>query len=1397
MGQSATKTEISVRTFPARFCFPRLSLLLAFCVLRICLNTQAATADGVLPTGKDGKPLNFDFEQGTLKDWTATGDAFQKQPIRGDTVSARRSDMQSAHQGDYWIGTYEIAGDKPQGTLTSVPFKVTQPYASFRLAGGSHANTRVELVRADNQEVFFKCSGYDGENLRPVVVDLKAQQGKEIFIRLVDQESGGWGHINFDDFRFYAERPKFPNELDFSKEATEVPPMDTLKFAGLPPEQAAKEMTLPPGFKATLFAGEPDVKQPIAFAIDDRGRLWVAEAYTYPIRAPEGQGKDRILVFEDTNGDGKFDKRTVFMEGLNLVSGLQVGFGGVWVGAAPNLLFIPVADGDEPKPAGPPQIVLDGWAYQDTHETLNTFTWGPDGWLYGCHGVFTHSNVGKPGAPNSERTRINAGVWRYHPTKKIFELFAEGTSNPWGIDFDEHGQCFIEACVIPHLFHMVQGGRFTRQAGSHFNPYVYDDIKTIADHVHWSGNKGPHAGNARSAAAGGGHAHAGLLIYQENSWPDEFRGKIFMNNIHGACINMDIPERAGSGFVGHHAPNFINFNDKWSQIINLEAGPDGSVYMIDWYDKNECHSTDPNQHDRSNGRIFKISYGESKPHPVDLQKLSDQELVDLTMSKSEWSSRHARRILQERAQKSRNPTLDQSFAEKIITETDPLLKLRGMWALHACSGLASTGQGQNGLVDKLLRDGNEYVRAWTIQLICENKSVDPEVLKQFERLAIEDKSPVVRLYLASALQRIPVDARWEIVKGLASHAEDSQDHNLPLMVWYGAEPLAARDPNRALALASGAETFAPCLLNFTVRRVAALNTADAYSAIVKALLPVANKDDKREFEILGGLQSTLKGQRTAPKPEAWEEVEKAYDASRNPDLRAQIQALSLTFGSPAALAALKKTMLDKTADAGARRQACESLLNSKARSLAPALQEVLADPVLQGSALRGLAAYDDPKTPSAILAVYTSLNDAHKRDALNTLAGRIAYAKPLIEAVSSGTVSKKDLTADLVRQLRNLKDSGLNEQIVKVWGVMRDSAADKQQEIEKYKKIFHAGGSQPGDASRGRAVFARICQQCHTLFDTGGKVGPDLTGSNRGDLDYILQNIVDPNAVIPNDYRAWNLETTDGRSIQAILKQQDDKAVTVVTANETLVLPRKEIQSMTESQLSMMPEGLLQQMTDQEVRDLLYYLRGPAQAPLPADAQNVATFFNGKDLTGWEGDKSLWSVTNGEIVGRTATGLKHNEFLKSQMVLEDFRLVLKIKLVPNKENSGIQFHSERFGDFEMKGPQADVGAGWWGKLYEENGRALLSTKPGDGCVKTDDWNIYEVLAVGSKVRTALNGQVCVDIDDPKISRKGIIGLQMHAGGPMEVRFKDLQLELNPKFELLTGTDAKTHANAKN
>lgn len=546
-----------------------------------------------------------------------------------------------------------------------------------------------------------------------------------------------------------------------------------------------------------------------------------------------------------------------------------------------------------------------------------------------------------------------------------------------------------------------------------------------------------------------------------------------------------------------------------------------------------------------------------------------------------------------------------------------------------------------------------------------------------------------------------------------------------------------------------------------------------------------SSDPQLQIDVLRGMSDALKAKREAPMPPGWMEVERRLGSSGNEQLRLLVQSLGLTFGSPTALQQIRAVVQNSSAAADTRRTALDSLMNSRDPRLPQLLLGLLPDPVLRGQAIRGLARFEVPGAAEAILKVYPSLNATEKRDALNTLASRANYAAPLLAATAQGVVPARDLTADLVRQLRNLKSPGIDEQILKVWGAVREASADQKAEIARYTRIYRAGGSQPGDAVRGRAVFARTCQQCHKLFDVGGTVGPDITGSNRGDLQYILENIIDPNAVIPNEYRSSTITTRDDRVLTGIIKKDDQNSLTIATANETIVLPKAEIESVNLSEISMMPEGLLAALNDQEVRDLIYYLNRPGQVPLRATPETVAYFFNGKDLGGWDGNAELWRVENGEIVGATGTGLKQNEFLKGQMLFGDFRLICKVKLTPNRENSGIQFRSEPLPNGDVKGLQADIGAGWWGKLYEEHGRALLWDKPGEQFVNRDGWNTYEILAVGPKIRTAINGNLCVDLNDPKIAAEGIIAFQLHSGGPMEVRFKDFELEVNPKFQLKT------------
>ncbi len=1332
---------------PVKFTLPlTLSLLLSFCAIVSAQDkpkpnplNEPLGDPGIIPAGADGKPLNLNFEEGTLKDWKAKGKAWDKQPVKGEISQTRTfgEGKKAEHTGQFWVGGYEFLQDPPVGTLTSVPFEVTQPFGSFLIGGGQSKETRVELVTADDNKVFFASSGQDQENLRPIIVDLQKQKGKKIFIRIVDSNVGGWGHVNFDDFRLHKERPRFKAQVAIAIiPATE----QVYPHAGLSAEEAAKEMVVPPGFKVQVAAAEPDVQQPIAMAIDDRGRIWIAEAFTYPTRAKEGEGKDRIIILEDTDLDGKLDKRTVFAEKLNLVSGLEIGFGGVWVGAAPYLLFIPDKNGDdvpdgipmkaaEPMPEVkfpldvPPgtQVLLDGWGYEDTHETLNSFIWGPDGWLYGCHGVFTHSAVGKPGTPKEKRTKINAGIWRYHPVRHEFEVFAEGTSNPWGLDYDQYGNFFATACVIPHAYHIIPGARYERQAGSHFNPYTYDDIKTIADHRHYTGNQWNDDNRRASDELGGGHAHAGCMIYQGGAWPEKYRGMLFMNNIHGNRMNMDVLTPKGSGFVCSHGPDFLLTRDQWSQMLSMTYGPDGQVWVIDWYDRQQCHLREPDKHDRSNGRIYRIVYNDAKPVKVDLQKLGDDELVKLLTHDNKWYVRHAERILHERNVLRRSNE---------ITDAD----------------LEEYG--------KLLKDGIS--------------------------------SPQLRLVIASDLQKHAPHKRWQLLTLLTSHSEDASDPNLPLMYWYAMEPLADVDPKRALALGLSAGEKIPILKEYMIRRIGAGDPKKSLALLVEGL-KVA-KDDATRLTFLRGMNESLKGRKGVEAPAGWNELFVSLIESKNSELRMQLASVGAALGDKVVIETLRRMIADDNSSLQERREAIKILVRAQDAAAADSLRFVLANNDLRGDALRGLAAFDDPKAPAAILALYDSLPPAERRDALATLCSRVGYAKELLGAIESKKIPANHLTADLVTNLRNLNDADLQKLLEKSWGTVRETAADKQKLIVEYKELL-AKPSDVTDVQLGRAVYARTCQQCHALFGTGGKVGPDITGSQRTNLDYLLSNVLDPTAVMAKEYQPTIARLADGRVVTGILKAENAATITLLTQTETLVIPIADIEERKISDKSMMPDDLLKPLTSHEVRSLVAYVSSPGQTPMLATADNVATFYTGKDLAGWRGDEKLWSVENGEIVGKT-TGLGHNAFLVSELSLDDFRLEFDVKLLKNEGNSGIQLRSQPMSNGEVKGYQADVGAGWWGKLYEENGRGLLWDKSGEAHVKNGDWNKYEIIAVGSRVQTFINGQPCVDLDDPFPPlplgegrgegfplRRGVIALQLHSGGATEVRFKNLKLTL--------------------
>ena len=682
----------------------------------------------------------------------------------------------------------------------------------------------------------------------------------------------------------------------------------------LTPEKAVASMTLGDDYEVNAFANEPMITQPMAFCWDDRGRMWIAENRDYEDRGRgfSNFGDSRILILEDTDRDGVADSRKVFLEGIPFPAGIAVGMDGLWLGAPPNLLFVPDRDGDDKADMDEIEVRLTGWGIRDRHETLNSFHWGPDGWLYGCQGYATPSKVGKPAGKgrilkhkdpfpeniklDGEGIDINGGVWRYHPTKDRFEVVAHGFSNPWGIDYDAKGQLFISACVIPHLWHVVPGGIFHRQGGKHYNPYAYSDIRTIVDHRHRS-------------------AHGGLRVYQSDAFPESQHGRMFMANIHEHAVLTDYVTPKGSGFVASHGEDFLLANNAQWIGFSVEIGPEGAVYVLDWHDGDICGMDTLN---KDTGRVFRITPKQSlaadwEGRYADLAKLPDAHLVELQKSKSAWHARRARTILQNRAAKDVLDSKTHAALREIFwTSLNNDHRLNAMWALHVSNGL------NEGNLLVSLSDSDEHIRAWAIQLLCEDMAPSSVALDKFATMAREEQSAVVRLYLAAALQRMEIAKRWAIAEGLVTHAEDASDHNIPHMIWFGIEPAVPEDPIRALQLASVCEI--PMVSQYIARRLA---DGNAVEPVVTAL----DRLSRAQEGLLKGLRDGLEGRTETQAPENWEalynRIKGATDSGR------VAVELAQKFGDTSAAESMLKTLADSSARPEERRQALRQLAGQR------------------------------------------------------------------------------------------------------------------------------------------------------------------------------------------------------------------------------------------------------------------------------------------------------------------------------------------------------------------------------------------------------------------------------------------------------------------------------------
>jgi len=969
----------------------------------------------------------------------------------------------------------------------------------------------------------------------------------------------------------------------------------------LPPDEAAKKMTLPEGFEARIFAHEPQVVNPVGMTWDERGRLWVVELYEYPLGAAPGtKPRDNIKILEDTDRDGRADKVTVFADGLNLATGILLGYGGVFVGQAPHLLFMEDTNGDDK--ADKTTILKTGFGLEDRHELLNSFTWGPDGQLYMTHGIFTHSKVKDLNDLTDDGVTMTGAVARYHPRTKKFEVFSEGTSNPWGVDFDRAGNAFVSACVIDHMFHMAPGGSYQRQAGSAPNPYQYEYLPSIVDHKHFRA------------------AYAGIQVYQGDQYPDEYQGTILMGNIHDSAVHQDRLTPVGTTFKASFMKDFVRANDGWFRPVSTQVGPDGAVWIMDWYDKYPCYqnaNADPEGVDRSHGRIWRIVYtGKEKgkavpPHPagMDLLKASTEELVNTLEHANVWQRRMAQRVLSERGERAFPLSLHGDNPLHALFKDGKTLEARlaALWTLHGMGLL------DEGFLTKASIDPDPIIRSWVARLTGERGYPVEDAMDRLEKLS-RDTNILVRASVAVAARQfvsssltvntppqIPVREviTGPILSGLWFASEGKHDPLFSFLYWNAVEPIIAYDAEHAVGFyqENGAVNHMPfsgIILGKIMRRICDLGDAGRLS---RALLYLQKLGNDHAPAITAALKGVLEGQRgrpLIPNAEARALVNR-FAALPDPAASSAAQQLGTAWGEASALESQLKVALDAGRPADERIQSIQSVRQQKKPAVQEALQKLLGTGVpesVSSAAIVALGDFTADDIADGLLGRWKEFSSANRRAAAQVLASRGKWAQRLISATENKTVALGDLPTTVVRGLLTSKDDYVRNRATAVIGKFRESSPDKAKLITEKKQMVLNG---PVDLAKGHELAQKTCFTCHKLHGEGTDVGPDLTGSGRSSLDALLANIIDPNQLIGAGYENVEVTLKDERIVSGrMIENTESRVKILMLGGKEEVLAKADIDTLRVGELSVMPEGL-EQLPDEDFRNLVWYILNPPQ----------------------------------------------------------------------------------------------------------------------------------------------------------------------------------------------------------
>ncbi len=999
--------------------------------------------------------------------------------------------------------------------------------------------------------------------------------------------------------------PFDPNLKDFVKRFKAGGALGDQTIPRPTPAQSLTNFQVVPGLQMSLAASEPAVRQPLNMHFDERGRLWVVQYLQYPFPAglkvvkydqylravfdkvPPApphhfKGADRITIYEDTDGDGVFEKSHDFLSDLNLARSVVTGRGGVWVLNPPYLLFYPDRDRDD-RPDAAPEVHLSGFGIEDTHSGANSLAWGPDGWLYGAHGSTCTATI-------KGIRFLGQAIWRYHPRTREFEVFAEGGGNTYSLEFDRKGRAFSGTNYgDTRGVHYEQGGAYIKGWGKHgplMNPYSFGWF----EHMSHSGYK-PRFPQA-------------MLIYEGGAIP-HLTGQIVAGMALTSRVQASTLSHDTSTFRTTDTETLVTTAEKWFRPVDIKTGPDGGIYIADWCDTRLSHLDPRDTWDKESGRIYRLHLPGAKGiKPFDLAKLTGDELIATLSHPNKWFRQTALRLLYDRADASLLPRLKQLVMSKAVTTSksestrpsaaSPLITqslitnhspLEFFWAVNACGGFDDAFALQS------LAHPDEFIRLWTLRLLGDSKKISPALQTAVLKRAQVETSPEVRAQLASTCKRLPGPDALPIVRELLLRADDAKDKHIPLLLWWALENKAITDRDRILRIFEDSTIWhAPIVSQFIVQRLArrytAERTEDNLRTAARLFTLAPTPDDTAK--LITGMEEGLQGDALATvPPELRQRVAEVW--SSEPPTPTLI-GFALRLGHPpAAEAALARVADRKTPDLE-RRKLMVLLAERGIVAAIPVLLDLLRAEKSEATLLElvnALQRFNTPEIPRALLDTYPTLPAKARAAAQTALASRTPWARELLTAVDTARLKKEQITIANLLAMQNLKDTACAALIQKHWGRLTKSSEEKEAQITRVRALLSTG---KGDAKSGRELFKVVCATCHKLNNEGANIGPDLTGYERDNLDFILPAIVDPSLAIREEYTAFNVSTKDGQSLTGFLLDNTPQSVTISDLNQNkLVIARRDLQSLQASLTSLMPEGLLEALTENQIRDLFAY----------------------------------------------------------------------------------------------------------------------------------------------------------------------------------------------------------------